>query len=128
MNSRVLLGLAIAVAVGISALAYVDRTLAQPVAQTPMGPGGQMMGPGQQMPTGQMMGQMMGQMQQQMTRMTANLQAMRVQLDKINPDLLTANERPMYEYLKLLQAQMGMMQGWMGMAQGVMRQTPGMGR
>ena len=124
MNSRMVLGLAIAVAVGISALAYVDRTLAQSVAQTPMGPVGQMMGPGQQMP----MGQMMGQMQQQMTRMTANLQAMRMQLDKINPDLLTANERPMYEYLKLLQAQMGMMQGWMGMAQGVMRQTPGMGR
>lgn len=124
MRSLTLLALALVFFVALGALWNADRTLAQPVAQTPMGPVGQMMGPGQQMP----MGQMMGQMQQRMTRMTANLQAMRVQLDKINPDLLTANERPMYEYLKLLQAQMEMMQGWMGMAQGVMRQMPGMGR
>jgi len=112
MSSRIVLAFLLVAAVGLGALVYVDRTLAQPVAQMPMSPSGQMM----------------GQMQQQMTRMTANLQAMRVQLDKINPDLLTANERPMYEYLKLLQAQMEMMQGWMGLAQGVMRQMPGMGR
>lgn len=116
MNSRTLLGLTIAVAVGIGALAYVNQTL----AQMPMGPGGPMMGPGQQMP----MGQMMVQMQQQMGMMSSNLQAMRARLDRINPGLLTPAEREMYEYLKLMQSHMETMQMWAGNAQGVMRQMP----
>ncbi len=120
MKSRTLLGLAIAVAMGTGTLAYVNQTLAQPVAQTPMGPGGQMMGQGQQMP----MGQMMRQMQQQMDAMSSNLRAMRARLDRINPGLLTPAEREMYEYLKLLQSHMETMQMWAGNAQGIMRQMP----
>jgi len=120
MSSRTVLAFLLVAAVGLAALVYVDRTLAQPVAQMPMNPGGPMMSGGQQMP----MGQMMGQMQQQIGQMTANLRAMRAQLDRINPDLLTARERPMYEYLNLMQVQMETMRGWMGNAQGVMRQMP----
>lgn len=121
MSSRTVLAFLLVAAVGLGALVYIDRTLAQPVAQMPMNPSGPMMSGGQQMP----MGQMMGQMQQQIGQMTANLRAMRAQLDRINPDLLTAQERPMYEYLKLMQVQMETMRGWMGNAQGVMRQMPG---
>jgi len=124
MTTKTVLGITLAVIVAIGALIYADRTVAQPVAQMPMAPGGQMMRPGQQMP----MGQMMGQMQQHMNQMPANLRAMRAQLDKVKPDLLTAQERPMYEYLKLLQAHMEAMQTWMGMAQGTIRQMPGTGR
>jgi hypothetical protein len=100
----------------------VDRTLAQPAVQVPMSPSAQMMGPGQ---SGTPTGMMMGQMQQQMEQMTATLRAMRAQLDRINPALLTPSERAMYDYLRLMQTQMQTMNGWMGNAQGVMRQMPG---
>ena len=109
MNSRTLLVIALAITVGLGTLVYADRTLAQAVAQMPMG-------------------QMMGQMQRQMNQMTANLRAMRAQLDKINPALLTPSERAMFEYLTLLQTHMETMQVWMGTAQGAMRQMPGMMR
>lgn len=119
MTIRTALAIAITLAViaVLGALIYADRTLAQPVAQIPMAPRGPMMGPGQQMP----MGQMLGRMQQHMNQVTADLRAMRAQLDKVNPDLLTPQERPMYEYLKLLQRHMETMQGWMGMVHGTMR-------
>ena len=111
------IGITLAVTVAIGALIYADRTLAQPVAQMPMAPRGPMMGPRQQMP----MGQMMSQMQQHMNQMTADLRAMRAQLDKVNPDLLTPQERRMYEYLRLQQRHMETMQSWMGMVHGTMR-------
>lgn len=60
--------------------------------------------------------------------MNANLQAMKAQVDKINPDLLTGQERLMYEYLKLLQNQLTMTQGRMGMAQEAMLQMAGIRR
>lgn len=100
------IGITLALIVAIGALLYADRTLAQPAAQMPMAPRGPMMGPRQQMP--------IGQMQQHMTQMTADLRAMRAQLDKVNPDSLTPQEHQMYEYLKLLQRHMETMQGWMG--------------
>jgi hypothetical protein len=111
-NSTVL---ALIVAVGLGIILVGSRV---PSHGAPGG--GQMMGPGQQMP----MGPMMGQMQQQMNQMTTNLRAMRAQLDKVNPDLLTAQQRPMYEYLKLLQRQIESMHGMMGMMQGAMGQMP----
>jgi TolA-binding protein len=66
------------------------------------------------------------QMQQQMAQMSATVKALRAQLNKINPDLLTGQERPMYEYLKLLQTHLETMQGMMGSMQGMMMQIPGM--
>jgi hypothetical protein len=101
---------------GVSGLAAVGAPAMAPAAQ--------MMGPGQQMP----MAPTTGQMQQQMNQMTTNLRAMRAQLDKVNPDLLTAQQRPMYEYLKLLQKQMESMHGMMGMMQGAIGQMPAMNR
>lgn len=121
MKSWIVLAVILAVGAGFGGLLYADRTEAQPLAQMPMSPSGQMMGPGQQMP----MGQMMGQMQQRMDQMTATVRAMRAQLDKINPAMLTPSERAMFDYLKLMQTQMEAMHGWMGNAQGVMRQMPG---
>ncbi|MGH2359166.1 MAG: hypothetical protein ACRDGM_01310 [bacterium] len=117
MKSRmILLRVALAGVLAVGLLISTDRTEAQPAAQ--------MMSPGQQMP----IGQMMGMMQQQMNQMNTNLRAMRAQLGKVNPDLLTGQERPLYEYLKLLQGQLETMHGWMGNAQNGMRQMPGMGR
>lgn len=66
------------------------------------------------------------QMQAQMAQMNPTVKALRAQLNKINPDLLTGQERPMYEYLKLLQAHLETMQGMMGAMQGMMMQVPGM--
>jgi hypothetical protein len=57
---------------------------------------------------------MMQRMQAQMARMQVTIQAMRAQLDKINPDLLTGQERPMYEYLKIMQTHMEQMHAMMG--------------
>lgn len=70
----------------------------------------------QQMPMHQPMGNspMMQQMQAQMAQMKATMQAMRGQLDKINPQLLTGQERPMYEYLKIMQTHMEQMHSMMG--------------
>ena len=71
----------------------------------------------QQMPMHGPMGNppmMMQQMQAQMAQMQATMQAMRAQLDKINPELLTGQERPMYEYLKIMQTHMEQMHAMMG--------------
>ncbi len=57
---------------------------------------------------------MMQPMQVQMAQMQATMQAMRAQMEKINPDLLTGQERPMYEYLKLMQIHMEQMHAMMG--------------
>lgn len=124
MTRGMVFGLVLGLIVAAGALIYADQTLAQPASQMPMA---QMMGPGGQMMSGQM-GQMMGQMQQHMTQMTGTVKAMRAQLDKVNPAMLTPSERAMYDYLKLLQTHMESMQGWMGNAQGMMRQMPRMGR
>ena len=125
MRMRVLSTIALVLTIGVGSLVYAGRTQAQPVAQMPMSPSVQTMGPGQQIP----MGQMMGQMQQHMNQMTASVRALRGQLDKINPELLTAQERPMYKYLKLLQTHLEATQGWMGITQGAIQQMmPRMGR
>jgi len=116
MTRWMVFGLVLGLIVAAGALIYTDRTLAQPASQMPMA---QMMGSG---------GQMMGQMQQHMTQMTTTLKAMRAQLDRINPAMLTPSERAMYDYLKLLQTHMESMQGWMGNAQAMMQQMPRMGR
>ena len=71
---------------------------------------------------GMPVGQMMQQMQGQMAEMTASIKALRGQLDKTNPELLTGQERPMYEYLKLLQTHLETMHGMLG----TMMQMPGM--
>jgi len=110
---RVLSAIALVLIIGVGSLFYAGRTQAQPVAQMPMSPSAPMM----------------GQMQQHMNQMTTSVRAMRAQLGKVNPDLLTVQERPMYEYLKLLQTHLEAMQGWMGMTQGAMQQMmPKMGR
>ncbi len=57
---------------------------------------------------------MMQQMQAQMGQMQVTMQAMRAQLDKISPELLTGQERPMYEYLKIMQTHMEQMHAMMG--------------
>jgi hypothetical protein len=67
-------------------------------------------------------GEMMQQMHRQMGEMTASIKALRAQLDKTNPELLTGQERPMYEYLKLLQAHLETMHGMLG----TMMRMPGM--
>lgn len=66
------------------------------------------------------------QMQRQMAQMNTTVKALRAQLNKINPDLLTGQERPMYEYLKILQTHLETMQAMMGTMQGMMMQMPGM--
>ncbi|MEX0766371.1 MAG: hypothetical protein WD140_06135 [bacterium] len=82
---------------------------------------------GAQMPPGMMvaqsrmpMHQMTQQMQRQMAQMNVTTRSLRAQLDKINPDLLTGQQRPMYEYLKLLQSHLEAMNATMGSMQGMM--------
>lgn len=112
-----LLTLGAAVLVGIQ---LIDRAQAQQPNQMHM-----------QMPSAMMMqspmpmNQMTQQMQRQMAQMTVTVKALRTQLDRINPDLLTGQERPMYEYLKILQTHLETMHGMMGTMQGMM-QMPGM--
>ena len=118
MNRQLLLLSVVAVAVVIVAGQMLGWAQAQPASpifaqmqKTPM-----MSQPG--MPVGQMMQQMQGQM----AGMTASIKALRAQLDKTNPELLTGQERPMYEYLKLLQTHLETMHGMLG----TMMQMPGM--
>ena len=82
---------------------------------------GQMLGGAQAQPA-MPAGQMMQQMQGQMAEMTASIKALRGQLDKTNPELLTGQERPMYEYLKVLQTHLETMHGMLG----TMMQMPGL--
>ncbi len=113
-----LLTLGAVVLVGIQ---LIDRAQAQQPNQMHM-----------QMPSAMMMqspmpmNQMTQQMQRQMAQMTVTVKALRTQLDRINPDLLTGQERPMYEYLKILQTHLETMHGMMGTMQGMMMQMPGM--
>jgi hypothetical protein len=113
-----LLTLGAAVLVGIQ---LIDRAQAQQPNQMHM-----------QMPSAMMMqspmpmNQMTQQMQRQMAQMTVTVKALRTQLDRINPDLLTGQERPMYEVLKILQTHLETMHGMMGTMQGMMMQMPGM--
>ena len=79
-------------------------------------------------PQGMQMGQMMHQMQMQRAQMNATVSALRKQLEQINPDLLTGQERPMYAYLKILQAHLETMGGMMGTMQDTMTKMPGMPR
>jgi hypothetical protein len=58
----------------------------------------------QQMPMPMGNSPMMMQLMQQLAQTQATTQALRAQLEKINPDLLTGQERPMYEYLKIMQS------------------------
>lgn len=115
-----------AVAAMVAGLTLSSRTLAQPKGQRPMNMGQmrQMMGP--QMPmnrpmTRQQRDQMMAQMERQMAQMEATVKALRGQLTKVNPDLLTGQERPMYEYLKIMQTHMEAMLSMMQTMQGPMR-------
>ncbi len=105
------LGMAIFVGVWTGSLAQ-----AQLRAQMPMNP------------QGMQMGQMMQRMQMQRTQMNATLSALRKQLEQINPDLLTGQERPMYAYLKILQGHLENMDGMMGIMQDTMMKMPGMPR
>ena len=118
MNRQLLLLSVVAVAVVIVAgqmLAWAQARAASPIfAQMQKMP----MTPQPAMPVGQMMQQMQGQM----AGMTASIKALRAQLDKTNPELLTGQERPMYEYLKLLQTHLETMHGMLG----TMMQMPGM--
>lgn len=105
-----LLGIAVVLAFGT---ALIGLAGAQPENQMPMmlmqmGSSGMMHQ--QPMP----MDQMMRQMQQQMAQMNTTIQALRRELDKINPELLTSQQRPMYEYLKILQGHLESMYGMMG--------------
>lgn len=109
-------GLALAVVLVLAALVslqVIGRAQAQPMGPMPLQmPGGMM--------NGQQMHAMAAQMQAHMAQMTARVRAMRQQLDKINPDLLTGQERPMYEYMRLLQTHMETMNSAMGTMQGMM--------
>ena len=118
MNRQLLLLSVVTVAALIVAGQMLGGAQAQPAspifAQMPKMP----MTPQPAMPVGQMMQQMQGQM----AEMTASIKALRAQLDKTNPELLTGQERPMYEYLKLLQTHLETMHGMLG----TMMQMPGM--
>lgn len=104
---------AVFVLVAVVSWQVIGRAQAQPMSPMPMQmPGGMM--------TGQQMDAMAAQMQAHMAQMTARARAMRQQLDKINPDLLTGQERPMYEYMRLLQTHMETMNSAMGTMQGMM--------
>lgn len=104
---------AVLVLTAVVSLQLIGRAQAQPMGPMPMQmPGGMM--------TGQQMDAMAAQMQAHMAQMTARVRAMRQQLDKINPDLLTGQERPMYEYMRLLQTHMETMNSAMGTMQGMM--------
>jgi hypothetical protein len=108
-------GLALAAVVVLTpvvSLQVIGGAQAQPTGPMPM-----------QMPGGMMSPQQMNaQMQAHMAQMNARVKALRQQLDKINPDLLTGQERPMYEYLKLLQTHLETMNAAMGSMQGMMMQ------
>ena len=104
---------AVLVLTAVVSLQLIGRAQAQPMGPMPMQMQGGMM-------TGQQMDAMAAQMQAHMAQMTARVRAMRQQLDKINPDMLTGQERPMYEYLKLLQMHMETMNAAMGAMQGMM--------
>ncbi len=95
--ARFVVGVALSALIGVG-LATGVRAQQMPMHQGPMG-------------TSPMM---MQQMQAQMAQMQATMQAMRAQLDKINPELLTGQERPMYEYLKIMQTHMEQMHAMMG--------------
>jgi len=98
---------------GVVGLTLLGRAQAQPMGTMPMQ--GEMMTP-------QQMKAMMAQMQAHMAQMNIRVKALRQQLDKINPDLLTGPERPMYEYLKLLQTHLEAMNAMMGSMRGMMMQ------
>jgi|GEM_PF-2605208 len=105
---------AVLVLAAVVSLQVIGRAQAQQMGRPmPMQmPGGMM--------TGQQMDAMAAQMQAHMAQMTARVRAMRQQLDKINPDLLTGQERPMYEYMRLLQTHMETMNSATGTMQGMM--------
>jgi uncharacterized cupredoxin-like copper-binding protein len=96
--------LAVTAVMVAATLTGLPRPLA--LAQMPMQPGRPMSGP-QHMPS-------------HMSQMTATVQAMRAQFNRINPALLTSSEQAMYEYLKLLQAHFESMAGGMRMPGGMM--------
>lgn len=105
---------------GVSLIAVLSILLGLASAQSrPPMPGPPMMSQNQMPMTP-------AQMQGQMAQMSATVKALRAQLNKINPDLLTGQERPMYEYLKLLQTHLETMQAMMGSMQRMMMQMSGM--
>ncbi len=118
-------------AVGAVSLAWSVQALAQPMGQMPASQMNQMMG--QQIPmnrplTRQQMNQGMVQMQRQMAQMNqmmaqmeVTIKTLREQLNKVKPDLLTGQERPFYEYLKIMQSHMETMPPTMQSMQGTMQ-------
>lgn len=120
MNGRTIVLILSALLVGAVGLTFIARVFAQPMGQMPMMP---MMGqmPMNQPMSSQQMNQMMQQMQRQMQQMEATIRALRAQLDKVNPDLLTGQERPLYEYLRMLQAHLETMPPMMRNMQGMMQ-------
>lgn len=144
MSRRTFVAIFAVAAAGAAGLAFSMYAAAQPMGQMPMMQTGSQMpmnpaATGQQMAQmTQQMNQMMQQMQRQMAQMEASIKALRKQLDKVNPDLLTGQQRAMYDYLKLLQAHLDtmvpMMQmsgetmGMMPMMMQMMMQMPGSGR
>lgn len=110
-----ILVIAVALLIGVQWIAGVRAQPQMPMYSGQMG----MMGS-----QGMSMGPMMHQMQAHMAQMTASVKALRGQLNKINPDLLTGQERPMYEYLKILQTHLESMAAMMGTMQGTMMQMP----
>jgi uncharacterized phage infection (PIP) family protein YhgE len=111
MRASVVLLVAVVGLATILAVQVMGNTQPAMMHQEPGGPG-------------HMTPQQMQMMQQQLAQMTATLQTMRAQLDKINPQLLTGQERSMYEYLRILQGQLERMHTMMG----TMVQQPGMHR
>lgn len=110
-----ILVIAVALLIGVQWIAGVRAQPQMPMYSGQMG----MMGN-----QGMSMEPMMHQMQAHMAQMTASVKALRGQLNKINPDLLTGQERPMYEYLKILQTHLESMAAMMGTMQGTMMQMP----
>lgn len=113
----------IVVGVAAAALQLIPRGQARRAETMPM-PHGVMMA---QPMTGMMapMRDMMAPMHATMTQMSNDVQAMRRQLDTIDPDQLTQQERSIYEYLQLMQTHLEAMDRSMGSMHGMM--TP-MGR
>lgn len=109
------LGLAVVLGGVLITLASARQTGQIPVQMPPM------IAAQAQMP----MHQMTEQMQRQMAQMGITVKALHAQLNKINPELLTGQERPMYEYLKTLQTHLETMHGMMGTMQRMMIQMPG---
>lgn len=115
------------VAAGGIGLAISTSTLAQPMGQMSPSQMNQMMRqrtPMQPM-TRQQMNQMRVMMQRQMAQMEATIKQLRAQLDKVKPDLLTGQERALYDYLKLLQTHLDAMPAMMQSMQGMMNMMPG---